>query len=52
MEIRRATFGAAIRLGFVLSTIAMLVAVLAESIGDVNTWGMAATVAVVGFFGP
>ena len=49
MEIRRDTFGAAVRLALVLSTMAALVTVLIDSIGDVSPTLLAGTVAAVGF---
>jgi hypothetical protein len=49
MNTRRATFGAAVRLGFVLSTVAALLVLVIESIGDVTPAAMAATVAAVAF---
>jgi len=49
MEIRRATFGAAIRLAMVLSAVASLVAIGLRAVGDVSTVNLVAVVAVVGF---
>jgi hypothetical protein len=49
MEIRRATFGAAVRLGVFLSTVSVLLVLVIDSIGDVNATAMVATVAAVGF---
>lgn len=49
MEIRRATFGAAVRLGVFLSTVSVLLVLVIDSIGDVNPAAMVATVAAVGF---
>lgn len=49
MEIRRDTFGAAVRLAFVLSTMAALATVLIDSIGDVSPTLLASVVAGVGF---
>lgn len=49
MELRRATYGAAIRLGTVLSTVAVIVAITLDSIGDVSVGAMVAVVAVTGF---
>jgi len=49
MELRRATYGAAIRLGTVFSIVAVIVAVTLDSIGDVSVWAMVAVVAITGF---
>jgi hypothetical protein len=49
MDIRRATFGAAVRLGIVLSTIATILVLGISTIADVTPSLMAATVAAVGF---
>ena len=49
MELRRATYGAAIRLGTVFSTVAVIVAITLDSIGDVSVGAMVAVVAVTGF---
>ncbi len=49
MELRRATYGAAIRLGVVFSTMAVIVAVTLEAIGDVSVSAMVVVVAVTGF---
>lgn len=49
MDIRRETFGAAVRLGIVLSTVAAFLVLLTSAIGDVSNTGMVLTVAAVGF---
>ena len=49
MEIRRATFGAAIRLAMTLSVIASLVALGLNAVGDVSTVNLVAAVAATGF---
>jgi len=49
MEIRRATYGAAIRLAATFSLVAAVVALAVQAIGDVSTYGLVAVVAVVGF---
>lgn len=49
MEIRRATYGAAIKLAMVLSAVAAVVALGLQAIGDVSTFNLVAVVAVVGF---
>lgn len=49
MELRRATFGAAIRLGVVFSTMAAIVAITLDSIGDVSVGAMVAAVVITGF---
>ena len=49
MEIRRATFSAAVRLAIVLSTVAAFLALGIDAVGNVSTTAMVATVAVVGF---
>ena len=49
MELRRATFGAAIKLAMVFSIIAVVVAVTLDAIGDVSVWAMVAVVAITGF---
>ncbi|MEO6652342.1 MAG: hypothetical protein ABIP17_06770 [Ilumatobacteraceae bacterium] len=49
MELRRATYGAAIRLGTVFSIVAVIVAITLESIGDVSVWALVAVVAITGF---
>lgn len=49
MNTRRELFGAAVRLGVVLSTIAAIVTLIVSSIGDVSPAAMAGTVAAVGF---
>lgn len=49
MEIRRATFGAAVRLAIVLSTVAAVLALGIDAVGNVSTTAMVTTVAVIGF---
>ncbi len=49
MNTRRATLGAAVKLAIVLSTVAALLALGIDAVGDVSTTAMVATVAVVGF---
>jgi len=49
MEIRRATYGAAIRLAMTLSVIASVVAMGIHAVGGVSTVNLVAVVAVVGF---
>jgi hypothetical protein len=49
MEIRRATYGAAIRVAIVLSTIAVVVAWGLEAVGDVPRVALVLAVIVVGF---
>lgn len=49
MELRRATYGAAVRLAFVLSVVAAATALTLDAIGDVSATRLAAIVAVVGF---
>lgn len=49
MNTRRELFGAAVRLGVVLSTIAAIVTLIVSWIGDVSPAAMAGTVAAVGF---
>ncbi len=49
MEIRRATYGAAIRLAVALSVIASVVALGLRAVGDVSTLNLVAVVVVVGF---
>ena len=49
MEIRRTTFGAAVRLAIVFSTVATFLVLGIDAVGDVSTSAMVATVAVVGF---
>jgi hypothetical protein len=49
MEIRRATFGAAVRLAIVLSTVAAVLALGIDAVGNVSTTAMVSTVAVIGF---
>lgn len=49
MNTRRELFGAAVRLGIVLSTVAVIVTFIVSGIGDVSPAAMASTVAAVGF---
>ena len=49
MEERRTTYGAAVRLALVFSTVAALVAVTLQSIGEVSTTRLVVAVAIVGF---
>jgi len=49
MEIRRATYGAAVRLALVFSALAALVAVTLDLVGEVSTTRLVFTVAVIGF---
>lgn len=49
MEVRRATFGAAIRLAIVLSAIAAAVALGLDAVGEVSRPAIVLTVIVVGF---
>ena len=49
MELKRATYGAAIKLAMVFSTIAVIVAVTLDAIGDVSVGAMVTIVAVTGF---
>lgn len=49
MEIRRALWGASVRLAIVMSTIAALLAVGIDAIGDVSPAALAAVVAAVAF---
>jgi hypothetical protein len=49
MEVRRATYGAAIKLALVLSTVAAVIALTLDAMGDVSTSGLVITVAMVGF---
>lgn len=49
MDIRREFLGAAIRLAMVLSTVAAVVAVGIDSVGDVSATGLVVAVAAVGF---
>jgi hypothetical protein len=50
MDIRRATYWAAIRLAVVLSAAAALVALGLDAIGDVSSTTLVLTVIIVGFF--
>lgn len=49
MELKRATFGAAVKLAMVFSIIAVVVAVTLDAIGDVSVGAMVAVVAITGF---
>ncbi len=49
MEIRRATYGAAVRLALVFSTVAAAVAVALDAVGEVSTTRMLVAVGVIGF---
>lgn len=49
MEIRRATFGAAIRLALVLSVVAALATVVLSAVGEVSTIGLVTAVSLIGF---
>ena len=49
MELRRATFEAAIRLATVLSVVAALTALTLDAVGDVSATRLTLLVAVVGF---
>jgi len=49
MEIRRATYGAAIRLAVALSVVASVAALGLRAVGDVSTINLVAVVAVIGF---
>ncbi len=49
MEERRTTYGAAVRLALIFSTVAALAAMALQSIGDVSTTRLVVAVAVVGF---
>jgi hypothetical protein len=49
MNTRRDLFGAAVRLGFVLSTVAVILTLIVSTLGDVSPAAMAGTVAAVGF---
>lgn len=49
MDVWRTTYGAAVRLALIFSTVAALVAVALQSIGDVSTTRLVITVALVGF---
>ncbi len=48
-EIRRATFGAALRLAVAISAIAALSAMLLSAVGEVSTTRMVTSVAIVAF---
>lgn len=49
MEVRRATYGAAILLAVGLSIVAAVATVILQTVGDVSTINLVAVVAVVGF---
>jgi hypothetical protein len=49
MELRRATYGAAIRLATVLSVVAALTALTLDAVGEVSATRLTLLVAVVGF---
>ena len=49
MDIRREVFGAAVRLAFVVSTIAVALTLVLEAVGDVDPTRLVTAVAVVGF---
>lgn len=49
MDERRATYGAAVRLAVIFSTVAALAAITLQSFGDISTLRFVAAVAVVGF---
>ena len=49
MNTRRELFGAAVRLGIVLSTVAAIVTLIVSGLGDVSPAAMAGTVAAVTF---
>ena len=49
MDVWRTTYGAAVRLALVFSTVAAVFAVALQSIGDVSTTRLVITVALVGF---
>ncbi len=49
MEIRRATFGAAIKLAVALSVVATIIALALDAIGEVSRPAVVLTVIVVGF---
>ncbi len=49
MELRRATYGAAIRLALVLSVVAVAIALTLDAVSDVSTTRLVAAVAFVGF---
>jgi len=49
MEIRRATYGAAVRLALVFSAVAAMVALALDAVGDVSTTRLVVTVAAIGF---
>lgn len=50
MDVRRATYGAAVRLAVVFSAMAAVVAVGLDAVGDVSTGGLVTAVAGVGFW--
>jgi hypothetical protein len=49
MDVRRATYWAAIRLAIVLSTVASVIALGLDAVGDVSPTALVLTVIVVGF---
>lgn len=49
MDIRRATYGAAVRLAIVFSTIATAIALGLDAVGDVSPTALVLTVMIVGF---
>lgn len=49
MDIRRATYGAAVRLAMVFSAMAAIVALTLDAMGDVSAAGLVVAVMVVGF---
>jgi hypothetical protein len=49
MELRRATFGAAVKLAMVLSVAAAAIALGLDAIGDVSRTGLVLAVMLVGF---
>lgn len=49
MDIRRVSYGAAIRLAVVFSVMAAILAIALDAVGDVSTGGLVMAVAVVGF---
>lgn len=49
MEIRRATYGAAVRLALVFSAVAACVAITLETVGEVSTTRLVFAVAAIGF---
>jgi hypothetical protein len=49
MEIRRATYGAAVRLALVFSAVSALVAMMLDALGEVSTTRLVVAVAAIGF---